>query len=973
MSEVITDIKKQDTLDQNYYYTILNNGLKVMLISDMDADMSAGAICVGVGSTSDAKEYNGIAHFCEHMLFMGNKKYPGENTFTNYVSDNTGNYNGETTYDQTIFPFEVSNEAFPQTVEYYVHNFIDPIFNEGSLEREMKTVDNEYSEYLSSDYTKSQQLICSECINSEFNKFDCGNLTTLNKPEIRNELIKFFNKYYSSDNMTACFISNMEIDELKKIVFPLLLQINKIQRYQKPCIINKYPFDENNLKKLYKVVPINDDDILSFTWMMKSYIKDYKANPANYLISLFGHEGPNSLTSVLKKDNLITSSMAGEELFADAFSKFYIEFTLTEKGKNNWKEVILKVLKYVYYIKDKKSIEQWFYEEQTEIFNIRFDHKDKVQPFDQVNDIAKNLHYYDPRYVLCANDITIEHNQNIINDYLNNITYDNLNIYFLSQSFEDECELTEKWYNTKYSKTNLNEIITENDIINYKGFNHILSYPSRNPFLPKNFDLLPNENSAPCLHKIPSDDELTEIYYKKDETYKLPKVAFYFHIYLDSEIHVRDIKYDAMEIIIELINEELSEIKFMANECDVTFDISYEDNAFILSVYGYSETILSSITEILDVIRNISFDNIDEKIKIIKDKKIKDYKNKYSDKLDESLYQHLIELLKINCLCTYEKIHILSKETFSSEDLKNRFNNTFNLVRTKAIIQGNITETQAKNLSALIKNKIYNNSQYLPKERMKKIDILKINVQKNFIYIFNHHQNPEENNCGLISYFQFGELNEKETIIKYLIYDIIKEDFYDKLRTKEAIGYSVYASNINVNDIHGMYFSLISNDHDPEFIWLRVTLYISDIYDKIFKNLSDDIFNTHVNSVINHFKIKYNDLQEETNSNYQQILNQTYNFDYKEKIVNILQNKEITKEDVSAFYKKHFIDNVRRLDIEYVPQSFIENYNKNESRNLNFAEYTDYIKYKREKVIDKNDLIKRNKTFSSPSLKRMKK
>lgn len=31
---------------------------------------------VGVGSLMDPKKYKGIAHFLEHMLFLGSKKYP---------------------------------------------------------------------------------------------------------------------------------------------------------------------------------------------------------------------------------------------------------------------------------------------------------------------------------------------------------------------------------------------------------------------------------------------------------------------------------------------------------------------------------------------------------------------------------------------------------------------------------------------------------------------------------------------------------------------------------------------------------------------------------------------------------------------------------------------------------------------------------------------------------------------------------
>jgi insulysin len=52
-------------------------------VHDPGADMSAASMFVGVGSLNDpddpnnkGQKFNGMAHFCEHMLFLGTKKYP---------------------------------------------------------------------------------------------------------------------------------------------------------------------------------------------------------------------------------------------------------------------------------------------------------------------------------------------------------------------------------------------------------------------------------------------------------------------------------------------------------------------------------------------------------------------------------------------------------------------------------------------------------------------------------------------------------------------------------------------------------------------------------------------------------------------------------------------------------------------------------------------------------------------------------
>ncbi|RWS24840.1 peptidase: M16 family-like protein [Leptotrombidium deliense] len=60
--------------EREYSGLTLSNGLKVLLISDPTTDKSAAALDVNVGSMSDPKSLPGLAHFLEHMLFLGTKK-----------------------------------------------------------------------------------------------------------------------------------------------------------------------------------------------------------------------------------------------------------------------------------------------------------------------------------------------------------------------------------------------------------------------------------------------------------------------------------------------------------------------------------------------------------------------------------------------------------------------------------------------------------------------------------------------------------------------------------------------------------------------------------------------------------------------------------------------------------------------------------------------------------------------------------
>src|SRR4051812_11689189 len=55
---------------------VLPNQLEVLLIQDPAAQNSAAAMDVGVGSLMDPRHHKGLAHYVEHMLFLGTQKYP---------------------------------------------------------------------------------------------------------------------------------------------------------------------------------------------------------------------------------------------------------------------------------------------------------------------------------------------------------------------------------------------------------------------------------------------------------------------------------------------------------------------------------------------------------------------------------------------------------------------------------------------------------------------------------------------------------------------------------------------------------------------------------------------------------------------------------------------------------------------------------------------------------------------------------
>ena len=344
---IINSIEKSKSDNFDCLIKILPNGLKALLVSDPDLEISSAALGVNVGSLYDKPDELGIAHFCEHLLFMGNKKYPMEDEYSSYLTKNGGSANASTSEESTLFYFDVSNEAFDGALDRFAYFFISPIFNESSVEREIKAVDNEFTNHLIKDARRLNQIKLSEYKKeSPFNHFSTGNLKTLSIPDIRDRLLIFYKKYYTSEIMDLCVYSNKSLKDLLRLVENLFSLIPKLDNFEMPRYDEIKPYDETNLKYLYKIIPVKSINQITFEWFLPICDNYYYEKSLNFISEILGHEGPNTLTSSLNKDNLCNSLISSSDIYGNTFLILRIDISLTKKGFDNYKEVILRVLKY---------------------------------------------------------------------------------------------------------------------------------------------------------------------------------------------------------------------------------------------------------------------------------------------------------------------------------------------------------------------------------------------------------------------------------------------------------------------------------------------------------------------------------------------------------------------------------------------------------------------------------------------------
>ena len=105
--------------DYQYRLLTLPNEMQVLLISDPDTVKAAASLDVAVGSGDNPPGRGGLAHFLEHMLFLGTDKYPDPAEYEEYITEHGGTRNAYTSFENTNYFFDVNAQYLPEALDRF--------------------------------------------------------------------------------------------------------------------------------------------------------------------------------------------------------------------------------------------------------------------------------------------------------------------------------------------------------------------------------------------------------------------------------------------------------------------------------------------------------------------------------------------------------------------------------------------------------------------------------------------------------------------------------------------------------------------------------------------------------------------------------------------------------------------------------------------------------------------------------------
>ncbi|KAF7456973.1 insulinase-like protease [Cryptosporidium felis] len=432
--------------DKVYAFLRLENELDVFLISQKNTTLSSARLGVKVGSGMEPESLPGLAHYLEHLLFINTQKYPELDGFMKFIEKNNGYTNAHTGDFETVYEMDVASNSFEEAVSRFSEFFKTPLFDVTYTEKELMAVENEFNYAKNYDSVRLIQVLMElSTEGSIYRKFSFGNLETLRRiPEskginVREEVIKFYEKEYSSNRMVLVLAGSHSLDELKELALKYFSGIRNRHLPVPSTLLPIQNFPVNPLTsmlgKIVFIESLNDGAEISFVFPLKRYMSQYKSQGRTFLLEkLISSERRGTLHNYLFSKEIIRSSdmeLADNKI---GFTYLTISFSLTKEGEKSLGLIALSVfsvLKFAFELGHNEEI----YSEHKNILDFKFKYQDLKSSSKEANDILETYFEFDckPEEVLVKNFI-LENNDPKIQAEINSQLVPNNFIILLQQS-----------------------------------------------------------------------------------------------------------------------------------------------------------------------------------------------------------------------------------------------------------------------------------------------------------------------------------------------------------------------------------------------------------------------------------------------------------------------------------------------------------------------------------------------------------
>lgn len=795
---------------RDYRYVVLDNGLRILLISDMEADKAAAALTVFRGSFDDPIDRPGLAHFLEHMLFIGTEKYPEPDGYFAYVKANGGGSNAYTATDHTNYFFDIRPEAFREGLDRFAQFFISPLFQKEYVDREKNAVNSEYQLQLKDDGWRSfvvQKVAANPT--HPVSQFNIGTLDTLDG-DVHSALLRFFEENYSANQMGLVVLTNEPLDQLEPWVSEMFSGIEnrnlpEIERDLPVFLDGQLPvtLTHNNIKNEYGV---------SYGFPLPAIDPYYDRKPLKYVSNLVGHEGEGSLHKLLNSKGWINSLSAGESEVDETNSFLNISIELTEEGSSHIPEITGHLFRYLDLLRSRPP-KAWIYDEQATVAQLAFRFKEKSSAMGTVQSTAPGIAYFPPEDLLVAPYLMEEFDGPLIASFMEYLTPDNVMVTIARPGYEGQS--TEKWFGVSYD-------LKLGPIQMAAAETDALSLPPKNPFLPSDLDLIADDDEQPLAVR---DSDEAIVYLDIDTEFGTPRAVM--HVSLQNEdglISGRDAA--RAQLYAKLVRDDLNALAYPAYLAGVNYQLATPPRGFRVSVGGYSDKQLVLLSEVLDRVTSLEIDP--DKFNVLKAEMLRDLRNFAKEKPYLQSYQRLKDDL-LNAAHTPEEM-LKAVETIALADLTAWRDKTLSEVSIQALVHGNVDEKTVDGLLDLLSDRLTINPIAIGEP-----EVIAVDDAESIVLDIDH------DDASLVLYVQDDSDGFSHQAQSALLTHLLQPGYFASLRTDQQLGYVVTVVNTTIRERGGMAFVIQSPVAGPAALRARTLEYV-EAQAAVLEVMSDEEF-----------------------------------------------------------------------------------------------------------------------------------
>ena len=789
-------------------------------------------------------------------------------------------------------------------LDRFAQFFVEPLFLENTLDREMRAVDSENKKNLQADMWRLSQL-AKTLSNPKhpYHHFSTGNLKTLKEdPEkrgvkIRDEFMRFYEQHYSANRMKLVVLGRESLDELEGWVVELFSDV-KNKDLPENRWDDQQPLSKDELSTEIFAKPVMESRSLEISFPWQDEDEMYETQPARFISHLIGHEGPGSILVYLKEQGLANSLSAGYHTVCPGSAFFEIGISLTPEGLKKYRDVVKIVFQYISMMKEDPPV-QWMHEEMKNMAEVDFRFRQKSPASRFTSGVSSIMQKPLPReWLLSGSDKFRKFDPKGIVHAMQFLKDDNFRLMIVDQNFPGDWNEKERWYGTDYKvqkvPVEVHEEFRKALTASSSERPADLYLPHKNEFIPTRLDVEKLDVKTPSkTPKLLRNDDKMRLWWKKDDSFWVPKANV--NILLRNGLtYATPANYVKTGLFTSLVKDALTSYSYDAEISGLVYNVVADPSGMNVLVHGYNDKLNVLLEKILVTIRDLEFRQ--DRFDIIKERKTRQYKNWDYQQPYHMIGDYTRWLLNEKSWMTHQFAEELPHITL--EDIKSFAPQLINQAHIEILAHGNLHKDEAKKVGQLVESTLHPRVLPVSQWQLKRNMILPEGSNAVFKTKLT---DPENVNHGIEYYVQIGQVMDQDLRSRLQLFaQITEEPGFDQLRTKEQLGYVVWSGIRPAATMMG-YRVLIQSERDPEYLETRCDAFLLKMGTYI-NDMGTEDFEGHKRSLIAKRLENLKNLDSETSRLWTYVGTEYFNFFQVDKDVEAI--RKLSKQDIIDFYAK---------------------------------------------------------------------